>query len=42
MVETEHFTIHRAAQQVTRDGHRIPLTRTEWRIVQRSPVTLGA
>jgi len=34
MVETEHFTIDLAAQCVTRDGRRIPLTRTEWQIVQ--------
>jgi two-component system, OmpR family, KDP operon response regulator KdpE len=34
VVETEHFTIDLAAQQVTREDRRIPLTRTEWGIVQ--------
>jgi two-component system, OmpR family, KDP operon response regulator KdpE len=33
-VETGHFTIDLAAQRVTRDGRRVPLTRTEWQIVQ--------
>ena len=33
VVVTEDFTIDLAAQQVTRDGRVIPLTRTEWRIV---------
>jgi len=33
-VQTEHFTIDLAAQCVTRDGRRIRLTSTEWRIVQ--------
>jgi two-component system, OmpR family, KDP operon response regulator KdpE len=32
-VVTEHFTIDLAAQQVTRDGRAVRLTRTEWRIV---------
>jgi len=34
MIETADFTIDLAAQRVTRDGHGIPLTRTEWQIVQ--------
>ncbi len=34
VVETQHFTIDLAAQRVTRDGRRVPLTRTEWQIVQ--------
>ena len=33
VVVTEHFTIDLAAQQVTRGGRGIRLTRTEWRIV---------
>ncbi len=33
VVVTEHFTIDLAAQQVTRGGRAVPLTRTEWRIV---------
>jgi two-component system, OmpR family, KDP operon response regulator KdpE len=33
VVVTEDFTIDLAAQQVTRDGRVVPLTRTEWRIV---------
>ena len=33
VVVTEHFAIDLAAQQVTRDGRAVPLTRTEWRIV---------
>lgn len=33
-METEHFTIDLAAQRVTREDRRIPLTRTEWGIVQ--------
>jgi len=34
LVETEHFTIDLPAQRVLRDGVPVPLTRTEWRIVQ--------
>lgn len=34
VIETEHFTIDLGAQQVTRDGQRVRLTRTEWRIMQ--------
>jgi two-component system, OmpR family, KDP operon response regulator KdpE len=34
VVETEDFTIDLAAQQVVRDGRPVPLTRTEWQIVQ--------
>jgi two-component system, OmpR family, KDP operon response regulator KdpE len=34
VVRTDHFTIDLAAQQVVRDGHPVPLTRTEWQIVQ--------
>jgi two-component system, OmpR family, KDP operon response regulator KdpE len=34
VVETEHFTIDLAAQQVIVDGRPVPLTRTEWQIVQ--------
>jgi two-component system, OmpR family, KDP operon response regulator KdpE len=33
VVVTEHFTIDLAAQQVTRGGRAVRLTRTEWRIV---------
>jgi two-component system, OmpR family, KDP operon response regulator KdpE len=33
VVETEHFTIDLAAQEVTQRGQAVPLTRTEWRIV---------
>ena len=33
VVVTEHFTIDLAAQQVTREGRTVPLTRTEWRII---------
>ena len=33
MVVTRHFTIDLAAQQVTRDGRVVRLTRTEWRII---------
>jgi two-component system, OmpR family, KDP operon response regulator KdpE len=33
VVVTEHFSIDLAAQQVTRGGRPIRLTRTEWRIV---------
>ena len=33
VVVTEHFTVDLAAQQVTRDGRAVPLTRTEWRII---------
>ncbi len=32
-VVTQHFTIDLAAQQVTRGGRAVRLTRTEWRIV---------
>ncbi len=32
-VVTEHFTIDLAAQQVTRAGRAVRLTRTEWRII---------
>jgi two-component system, OmpR family, KDP operon response regulator KdpE len=34
LVETEHFTIDLPAQRVLRGGFPVPLTRTEWRIVQ--------
>jgi two-component system, OmpR family, KDP operon response regulator KdpE len=34
LVETEHFTIDLLAQRVLRGGFPVPLTRTEWRIVQ--------
>jgi two-component system, OmpR family, KDP operon response regulator KdpE len=34
LVETGHFTIDLAAQRVLRGGSPVPLTRTEWRIVQ--------
>jgi two-component system, OmpR family, KDP operon response regulator KdpE len=34
LIQTPHFTIDLAAQRVTRDGHGIPLTWTEWKIVQ--------
>jgi two-component system, OmpR family, KDP operon response regulator KdpE len=34
LVETEHFTIDLLAQRVLRGGVPVPLTRTEWRIVQ--------
>jgi two-component system KDP operon response regulator KdpE len=34
LVETEHFTIDLLAQRVLRGGTPVPLTRTEWRIVQ--------
>ncbi len=34
LVETEHFTIDLLAQRVLRGGRPVPLTRTEWRIVQ--------
>jgi two-component system, OmpR family, KDP operon response regulator KdpE len=34
LIETEHFAIDLAAHQVTRDGRPVPLTRTEWQIVQ--------
>jgi two-component system, OmpR family, KDP operon response regulator KdpE len=34
VIETEHFTIDLAAQQITRGGQRIRLTRTEWQIVR--------
>jgi two-component system, OmpR family, KDP operon response regulator KdpE len=33
VVATEHFTIDLAAQQVTREGRAVPLTRTEWQII---------
>jgi two-component system, OmpR family, KDP operon response regulator KdpE len=33
VVVTEHFTVDLAAQQVTRGGRPVRLTRTEWRIV---------
>jgi two-component system KDP operon response regulator KdpE len=33
VVATEHFTVDLAAQQVTRGGRPVRLTRTEWRIV---------
>jgi two-component system KDP operon response regulator KdpE len=33
VVATEHFTVDLAAQQVTRGGRQVRLTRTEWRIV---------
>jgi two-component system, OmpR family, KDP operon response regulator KdpE len=33
VVVTQHFTIDLAAQQVTRDGRAVRLTRTEWRII---------
>jgi two-component system, OmpR family, KDP operon response regulator KdpE len=33
VVVTQHFTIDLAAQQVTRGGQPVRLTRTEWRIV---------
>ncbi len=34
VIETRHFTVDLAAQRVTRDGRGVPLTRTEWQIVQ--------
>ncbi len=34
VVETEDFTIDLAAQRVLRGGRTVPLTRTEWHIVQ--------
>jgi two-component system, OmpR family, KDP operon response regulator KdpE len=34
LVETEHFTIDLPAQRVLRDGLPVPLTRTEWHIIQ--------
>jgi two-component system, OmpR family, KDP operon response regulator KdpE len=34
VVQTEHFTIDLAAQRVLRGGRAVPLTRTEWQIVQ--------
>jgi two-component system, OmpR family, KDP operon response regulator KdpE len=34
LVETKHFTIDLAGQRVLRGGVPVPLTRTEWRIVQ--------
>jgi two-component system, OmpR family, KDP operon response regulator KdpE len=34
VIETPHFTIDLAAQRILRDGQRVRLTRTEWRIVQ--------
>jgi two-component system, OmpR family, KDP operon response regulator KdpE len=34
VVQTEDFTIDLAAQRVLRDGRPVPLTRTEWQIVQ--------
>jgi two-component system, OmpR family, KDP operon response regulator KdpE len=34
LVETEHFTIDLSAQRALRGGVPVPLTRTEWRIVQ--------
>jgi two-component system, OmpR family, KDP operon response regulator KdpE len=34
LIETEHFTIDLLAQRVLRGGLPVPLTRTEWRIVQ--------
>ena len=33
VVVTEHFTVDLAAEQVTRDGRAVPLTRTEWHII---------
>jgi two-component system, OmpR family, KDP operon response regulator KdpE len=33
-VETDHFTVDLAAQQVILDGRPVQLTRTEWQIVQ--------
>jgi two-component system, OmpR family, KDP operon response regulator KdpE len=34
VIEAEDFTIDLAAQRVLRDGRAVPLTRTEWHIVQ--------
>ncbi len=34
VIETDDFTIDLAAQRVLRDGRAVPLTRTEWHIVQ--------
>jgi two-component system, OmpR family, KDP operon response regulator KdpE len=34
VIETEDFTIDLAAQRVLRDSRAVPLTRTEWHIVQ--------
>ncbi len=34
VIETDDFTIDLAAQSVIRDGRAVPLTRTEWQIVQ--------
>ncbi len=34
LVETDDFTIDLAQQRVVRAGHPVPLTRTEWQIVQ--------
>jgi two-component system, OmpR family, KDP operon response regulator KdpE len=34
IVETEHFTIDLSAQRVLRGGLPVPLTRTEWHIIQ--------
>jgi two-component system, OmpR family, KDP operon response regulator KdpE len=34
VIETPHFSIDLAAQRIARDGQRVRLTRTEWRIVR--------
>ncbi len=34
VIETDDFTVDLAAQRVSREGRPVPLTRTEWQIVQ--------